>query len=203
MPGTLQLYDNFEAGTVDAAKWNTSGTVTETGGNLLVWRRSGSTNKTSVADTNKPSANPFGTPIYGFKTSNYALTNRGPEGAGDYVRIGLYNGTDGIEVDIGMGVDFMALFASSGYGGPGLLSTPITNWAGTSGSIEIKENAGNMEVYYNDALKYTFTGYTTAANSYFRARATADAGSGDSYLTISDLSVYTNLRQSGFILALM
>lgn len=187
---SLRTYDDFEDNSIDTARLTTAGNIQEVGGRLrAVGLLTGAiAQNSSVKTDDKTAVSPPGDPITGFKIGNFTR-NRNTAGAGTAYRIELTNGTDSIWIVHLMDVNDMQIELNGVYG-----SGAVNRWTGTSGSVEIKQANGNIEIYHAGVLRHTIANQNVAANSYFQMKANGGTLTDDNiYIEITDLQVYTSV----------
>ena len=148
---TLLDYDDFSDNSIDPDKWNSSGSTVEQNARFEFPFITGGGSATSTANTNDKTN---GDPILGAK---WDQTNSGGTISGD--NDAWAEVTDGINyiraqflIDVGQ---FQFIWVGT-YGSGNVRFTA------TTGSVEIKENGSNIEMYFNGVLKKTLSGLISA-----------------------------------------
>lgn len=188
----LQLYDNFDDNSIDASKWTTAQSVSETGGRLRVyWTVNGGGKTSTISTGGKTGATPPGQPILGFKVDS-SVTNRGIEGKST-AWFEITDGTDYIRVGFGMGVDQLHINSTAYYGSAN--GVEQWRWDGNGGTIEVKQEGADIKLYQNGILKNTIYNTAIKANSYFDGIGDSENtdDSTDHYFELDNLYFYTNV----------
>ncbi|MCA9093139.1 MAG: cadherin domain-containing protein [Planctomycetaceae bacterium] len=186
------IYDDFNDGTIDSSRWTlaqdpTGQSIEETGGKLILYATANNFSRTqSIRST--PS---FGT-LYGASWTQTYLDN-GAEQMNHYCEI--TNGTDYLRIFINTNGPHFELRLGGSYG-----SGTAATWNTLGGRIDISEEGGDIKVRFNGEVKYTLTGKSIAANSYFHAFANHFGDNASSYgnkrMSIDDVILYSDSNRS-------
>lgn len=178
----LALYDDF-SGSISASKWNTSGSVTATGGRM----RLNAIGQTSTATTDNKTPGggvPDGDGINGVQFW-FQWVGGGPEGTDR--RFGITNGTDYIRLKS----EHATQPGVSRWETGGAFSGGGGGETGPTGTVEIRVESGAVKVYWNGT--YRFTAKASGgmpAGMYFWAQAPQISGE-TNYLEIDNLKFPT------------
>jgi hypothetical protein len=147
----LSLYDDFNDGSIDSAKWGVSGGVTETGGLL---RLSGTS--ASASTDGKTDGDPLTQEVEWTQ-----IRDSGTDAAGGTMRTRLTNGTDYIEIAHLLDVSDMIIRLGGHFG-----SGDGARWTASSGVVNIKQVGSDIEIRVGGVLRQTLTGKSFQSNMH-------------------------------------
>jgi hypothetical protein len=168
------VYDLFSDASIDSTRWSTSGRVTEADGRLYLIASEGGDQTT---DATASTDNKIGDPIYGFSAD---ISWDGNRGSDSNMYIQITDGTNYIRFSMTHTPDKTHLILGGSYG-----SGEVAVWD-NNGSVEVKQNGSNIEIYGQGILRYTITGDSIEANSYLYVIGGANGGGGETIKFVLD-----------------
>ncbi len=181
VPIVFELYDDFNDNSVDPNRWNPFGNYEEVGGRLRVHGVGGGG---SANTAGKTGVFPPGEPIRGAEYF-YNWAFGGVEGFDRFVQI--TDGPNRIEIKTEH-AHFPGVTRIQTQGNYAPVNVALTGDGIRSGTIRIAEEAGDINIYYNNVLKATIPNDTIRPNSFFKVLAESIPGT-DNYIEIDNLMV--------------
>ncbi len=184
----MDLYDDFNDGSINSTKWSISQDpsgqgVAETGGKMILYATANSNARTqSVSSTSQAG----GIGIHGAKWT-MAYLDGGHENMNHYAEI--TNGTDYIRIVSDSNWQSFWIGLGGSYG-----SGSVNTISGPAHTIDIKEVGADIQILFDGTIRYTIVGKAIAANSYFHAFANYTGGNSGGYgntrLSIDNVYLY-------------
>lgn len=151
------LYDDFNDGAVNGAKWTTAGNVSESGGIMIIRSNLSGGAASSARQNANLSAAGDGCRF------NVGVDAQGRSGDPDELRAEFTDGTDFIAAHAdGNGAnEFDQIVSSAFYGS---LNIAVTG----NGALKIQQEGADIKVYWQDVLKATIANKELKANSFMK-----------------------------------